>query len=223
MKNSYLTACTLIPKGNPNSLSTLDAIIQDYKKRYYNSAFTQIKNFTNVGDFVCGAHNHSYPPPIPPTPVKLHRHSHQRRLYTNDLLAFIVEIDKMIKAGRHKGLTFDELWQRIGSLPHQGIGPVTIYDVTLRISIYYGLSDPVYVYLHSDNGPLKGAKGYFRHKKSTQVNGPTGKVQVSRLHSGCRIDISNFPEMIAAGLDAKHIENLLCIYHDALDKLHKLP
>lgn len=70
-----------------------------------------------------------------------------------------------------------------------------------------------YVYLHSPNGPLEGAKKVLtamKKKNVTTVNGNT--IPINKLRSGTRIPKSNFDPDLSA-LDSKSIEHFLCINH----------
>ncbi len=195
--------------------NSLDEIIDAYKIQ---NDIYKVNVLSSIGDCVFGAHNDNYTNREAIIPSK--RNNHQCRLKTDDLLNFIHTLETKEPYLPHND--FDTLWIAICKLNCKGIGPVTCYDTALRYSLLHKLPEPQYVYLHSTHGPLKGAKAYFAIKKITEVSTPDGKIKVNSLKSGCRIDISFFTDFSAKDLDCKHIENLLCIYHNELCKILSL-
>lgn len=194
---------------------TLAVIIEEYKKKY---VFNEIKGMESIGDCVFGKHNESYASKA--DLIESKRDHHQCCLTTDLLISFIRRLEEVLPD--YHATDFDDLWQKVVEVAGKGVGPVTRYDTTLRFSFWKGLPEPKYVYLHSANGPLKGARAYFQYKGIATVATPEGDVKVSSLKPGCRVDISNFPEFVQSGLDAKNIENLLCIFSDQLCKLNEL-
>lgn len=196
-------------KGIKKSLSE---IIKEYKsnKQYLDSLVC-------MGDFIVGTRNDKY---VFDRSIHIKRDTHQRRLNYESLAVFyryMVSIGG-IEGEKMPASTFDQLWEMVNCAKTtnnmSGIGPVTIYDVTLRWGNKHGI-EPEYVYLHSIDGPLKGAQQYFKLKNITKVTNFDGKyINVSQLRSGCRIDRNNFPDFVKAGLSCRDIEHLLCIYHD---------
>lgn len=202
----------LSPDAKPNGLAE---IIESYKGDGYR--FEKIKeDMKSIGDCVFGDYNDVYTEQGLRRPSR--RNVHQRHLKTKDILAFVHKIEALLPQSQAKD--FDALWQEVKGTECKGVGPVTRYDVALRYSLWKELPEPEYVYLHSGNGPLKGAKEYFKYKKVTNVVTPEGIRSVNRLNAGCRIDKSNFPELVQSELDAKHIERFLCVMADELEKLN---
>lgn len=218
-----MSSCNLATRNKCSSkgsktkslLKTLSAIIQEY------ISYQKVQNpykviWSSIGDCVFGRHNNSYTDLVSVTPSS--RDHHQCCLNTNALLSFVHLLEKNESSFTNNN--FDMLWQQIRKLVVTGIGPVTCYDTALRYSLYKGLPEPQYVYLHSAKGPLKGAKAYFKFKKMKKVTTPDGMIDVDSLKAGCRVDISYFPDFVASNLDSKNIENLLCIYADDLNSLN---
>lgn len=198
--------------------TSLKEIIEEYINGYsFKDCQKYWDGINSIGDCVLGRHNDNYTCREVLMPSK--RDPHQCCLTTDLVIDYIRKLEGLLP--NLKVADFDALWQEISKLDVKGIGPVTRYDTALRYSLWKKLPEPEYVYLHSAKGPLKGAKAYFIYKGVSTVTTPTGCVSVDSLKSGCRVDISNFPDFVHGGLDAKNIENLLCIYSEALCKLHK--
>lgn len=167
-----------------------------------------------LGDYICGAKNN---PQVYLNQVNPKRDTHQRRLKTKaiyDFLNGLIRIDPQLRAMK----TFDDVWLEVRKVASQihGIGDVTTYDFTLRYCINELRICPDHVYLHSANGPLKGARKFFNatgKQNIIDINGNT--INVNKLKSGCRIPICNFkPELYP--LCARSIEHILCIYHNKI-------
>lgn len=212
-KPNHSHGCT---KDN-TSPTSLEAIIEEYIKKYsFQDCQRYWVDINSIGDCVLGCPNDDYTCREALMPSI--RDHHQCCLTTDLVIDYVRKLEGLLPS--LKVADFDALWQEISKLDAKGIGPVTRYDTALRYSLWKKLPEPEYVYLHSEKGPLKGAKAYFKYKGLATVTTPTGCVSVDSLKPGCRVDISNFPDFVQSGLDAKNIENLLCIHSEALSKLH---
>lgn len=213
----HIRFVTELPE-EPYHAHKFEAIIDEYTTEYsFNDYHAVWGKIHSIGDCVFGRHNESYASRDVLMPSK--RDHHQCCLSTDALVDFVHKLEHLL-ATSPKEKDFDALWQKIKDLAVKGIGSVTFYDTALRYSMWKGLPEPKFVYIHSARGPLKGAKAYFKYKRTNTVTTPEGPVKVGALKAGSRIDISNFPDFIQSGLDAKNIENLLCIHADALSNLH---
>lgn len=96
-------------------------------------------------------------------------------------------------------MSFDELHTLVGDLvrPIPGIGELTVYDISQRIGSRFDL-EPERVYLHS--GTRVGARelGFDGRRAS--------------------IEVAELPEELTVRLRPRELEDLLCIYKDALAK-----
>lgn len=93
-----------------------------------------------------------------------------------------------------KAFNFDQLHDWVKRHSRIGIGPVTVYDVAVRIGAYLDVA-PESVYLHA--GARQGAELLLRERL------PEGKVE--------RLPRERFPEPLNE-LDADSIEDILCTY-----------
>ena len=126
------------------------------------------------------------------------RFAHQRRL-KKEVLEKAKEILLQNKDKIKKTKNFDELYNLISKLLKNifGIGPLYIYDTSLRIGAYLGF-EPKDVYLHA--GTLEGARALG--------------------FKGNKISVKDLPKSLGR-LKPREIEDFLCIYKDELKKLSK--
>lgn len=172
-----------------------------------------LRSLTCIEDYVYGKHNPSYTGQVMPK-----KDTHQRRLNDTSLKDFI-DAMKQAEPTLRTMTTFDDVWQEVRKIGKSipGIGDVIIYDFSLRYCFNELGITPDYVYLHSPNGPLEGAKKVLtamkktmKKKNVTTINGNT--IPINKLRSGTRIPKSNFDPDLSA-LDSKSIEHFLCINH----------
>jgi len=126
------------------------------------------------------------------------RHSHQRRIPSSVL----AEAERRLvenTAALRRATSFNELHTLVADLvrPIPGIGELTVYDISQRIGARFDL-EPERVYLHS--GTRVGAR----------VLGFDGR----RMS----IEVAELPDELTAQLRPRELEDLLCIYKDALAK-----
>ena len=214
MANCIPSKCRIIP--DPNAKYTISLIESEYNACCKAAHDQWLATLKCTGDYVFGEPNN--PKQYTQTGAIPKKNSHQRRLQNSTLIALKNEIDQNLPTLVQKA-SFDDLWKEIRKIGQSipGIGPVAIYDTALRLqqNLMPG-KDPDYVYLHSDNGPLHGAKRYFKKKIGiTMVHGVNGrKYSIDKISNGCRILKSNFPDF--QSLSCKDIEHMLCIYHSVI-------
>jgi hypothetical protein len=78
---------------------------------------------------------------------KMYSHQVKVRAGSREALADILKTSEYRRLRRIGD--FHALWELIDSLRPWGIGPLTVYDVAVRIGAYLGL-EPVMLYLHAD-------------------------------------------------------------------------
>ena len=200
---------------DPNIKYTIRLIESEYNSYCKRDHDKWLSTLKCTGDYVFGMPND--PKQYTQTGAIPRKNSHQRRLQNSTLIALKNEIDQNLPTLVQQP-SFDDLWMEIRKIGQSisGIGPVAIYDASLRLqqNLMPG-KDPDYVYLHSDNGPLHGAKRYFKKIGITMVHGVNGrKYSIGKIPNGCRILKSNFPDF--QSLSCKDIEHMLCIYHSVI-------
>jgi len=126
------------------------------------------------------------------------RHSHQRRIPKSVL----AEAERRLvenTANLRRARSFDELQTLVAHLigPIRGIGELSVYDISQRIGSRFDL-EPERVYLHSGTRVGARALGFDGRRTS--------------------IEIAELPEGLTEELRPRELEDLLCIYKDALAK-----
>ncbi len=124
-------------------------------------------------------------------------HKHQRRVGRDSLSAIRAPLS-VAMLGRNGFESFEDLFAvvkaAISDLP--GIGELTIYDTSLRLGAFFGIS-PSSVYLQ--RGALKGARNFYTRRR---IGTP--------LPLGRSVSCVGFhPEL--SELSAHEIENFLCV------------
>lgn len=129
------------------------------------------------------------------------RHTHQRRIPNSSLQESARRLADRVNVIRSSGSFASLLDEQVGPVirPIWRIGPLTVYDTALRIGARLGL-EPTNVYLHS--GTRKGAEA------------------LGISVSGESLALADLPAEFQ-GLAPKHLENMLCIYKDALGEGRK--
>jgi len=125
-------------------------------------------------------------------------HGHQRRMPNDSLKKAIKAFNGFFTCFNPIGCTFEDLYdevkRRLTGIPFCE-GPLTVYDVAIRIGWIFGILPKVYVYLNS--GALVGAKRLLG-KKSLPF----------------RIPVSDFPAPLC-NVPSIYIEDILCTFKDA--------
>lgn len=134
------------------------------------------------------------------------KHSHQNRISQESLEGVGREFAK-VKSSDWKGKDFDSLYNFVKDCIEKvvGIGPLMVYDTTLRFAAFYGVK-PKKVYLHA--GAWEGAKYLV---EAGLMARPKSRV----------VPLSEFPEELQK-LSAKNVEIFLCVKKDELKKLKKI-
>lgn len=131
------------------TLNTYRDVVKDYISDSRNENRKQFLFYANQPSFKLALKNAAFA-----LTTQNKRHSHQYRITK---VALEKSYDILSQRNLSKYLTFEELFKTIESslTPIKGIGPLTIYDTTLRIGAYLNL-EPKKIYLHA--GTLIGAK-----------------------------------------------------------------
>lgn len=185
---------------NGGSLVSLKAIIDDYKEQHQKNLENYLLSIAQgtVLDCVAGRLNKQ---PLPDdSTVRYFKHPHQRR-FTNERIN--EASSKFEEVVNNQFTSFDELYEVVNKSKPKGIGPVTVYDFSIRYGGRLGLLPDEYVYIHA--GTSKGLEALSDSKS------------LKRRH---KILKSELPEELQhiASID---IENLLCIYKEELKQISK--
>lgn len=167
--------------------STLADLVSDYIEKYRSGIKRYLRDYKdqpNLNDAIeiaalCVSSNGK-------------RHGHQRRIIQpalNESARRLLGVQDEIKMCRN----FDDLRSFVDSTVRdiRGIGPLTIYDTSLRIGAKLDLY-PKAVYLH--RGVINGAKALGLNYRQKSIS------------------IKDIPEPISSVLEPYEIEDFLCIY-----------
>lgn len=178
-------------------LTTLSAIVRDWAWRNEEQTLTrdpvmdycaEASSFTEAADRACRSRGRD---------GKMH--NHQSRVKGKDRRLLFVRIVRGIPAEHRRFTSFDDLHDTIEELAPKGIGPVTVYDVAVRIAAWIGI-EPTSLYLHA--GVREGWDALSR-SLSTGIH---------------RINQEYLPEPLR-GLPADEVEDLLCTYRTMLKEV----
>ena len=130
----------------------------------------------------------------------LKRHSHQSCIKTSAASCFVeLLLKKQIALSSCQ--SFSELFKLIENIACDpkcsGVGPLCVFDTAQRIGIHLGL-EPKEIYLHA--GVLKGAENIGIQTK--------GIKSIPVTHNKIPKELQKYNSI--------HLENILCIYKDAL-------
>lgn len=168
----------------------LSRLVHDYIQRHKPGLDAELRYFADRPNLVQTIEHAA----LARTPYRA-KHDHQRRL-TQTALRAMADALLQAQADVQSCASFEDLHQlvtRIGAGIY-GFGVVGYYDTALRIGAYLGLS-PERVYLHA--GTKKGARNLGLDTRAGAL------------------PLSAFPRELCA-LGGADLENLLCIYKDAL-------
>lgn len=163
-----------------------------------------LNSLGDLTEFICGEPNTSKVPTG--KDYKLNGHQRQPLNGKWDVINSMGKKLAGLKGTDYK--SFEELIDAVENLKEPWFGPTAIYDFSLRFGWHQTprIEPEEYVYVHSI--PEKSAiklrdLGYLKNV-------------------GRRIPINEFPsEMRKEGMTAKDIENFLCIFSEAINKLQK--
>jgi len=195
MSKNQRIKCGNVVKEPASSMSTLQDFINDYNVRYRAFLEGYLAKFEGLSLEEAIKWAALCQDPVEPH----HRYAHQRRIPRAVLEAQKEEILKKMEAIR-QCRNFEELMDVTTPLCVAGVGKLTLYDITLRISANLGIRPQQIVYTHA------GAQ-----------------VSEAGIQRDLEIPYARFmPEFAAAGLIAWQVEDFLCCYHDQLGSVHVL-
>ena len=186
-------------KKEVSEAQTLEDIVRIYEKYDLRNLEAFLIGFKNAEliEMVCGKIPNPNPNPLP----KYKRHYHQKRLSNN---AIEEASKKFVEIANKKYETFEDLYEDVKEISNRisGIGPLTVYDFSIRYGYGKGLQPEEEVHIHA--GTLIGAENLFGKERKIKV--------------WDKIPVSEFPVELKR-LNGLHLENLLCIYKKKLKEI----
>lgn len=191
-------------------LTDLEAVVEDFKWRYVDRHKTDqvIKYCAEAPSFRLAVAR-----AVEARDALGKHHNHQskvdiraRRTLGRSIVARKAEVSRIVKGakrGRFDG--FDALHDFIDEIKPYGIGPVTVYDVAVRVGAYLGIS-PTSVYMHA--GVRQGFNVLAR-----VMYWPMGGACLSHAKQYGKVPIALFPSPLDS-LRADDVEDILCTYRE---------
>lgn len=175
-------------------LTTLSALVRDWTWRTEEKTLirdpvmdwcVEARSFTEAAERACRSRG-----------ANGKMHNHQSRVTGKARRQLYNRIVRRIRP-EHRGFKdFDDLYDTIEEMAPSGIGPVTIYDVAVRLSAYLGI-EPTSLYLHAGV-----REGWNALSNSLSV----GVKRIPR----------NFWPAPLRALPADEVEDFLCTYRSVL-------
>lgn len=209
-------------------LKSVEAIVRDFHWRYVERKKTdQVINYCAEAPNLKTAIDRA----VRARDANGKHHNHQSK----------VDLDARLMLGRDLYLArrtvracadFDTLHDFIDEIKPYGIGPVTVYDVAVRVGAYLGL-EPESVYMHA--GVRQGLRALedahtrwaLAGSDRESANGPGKRAAMAKRLPGKppwykedRVQIRYFPRPLR-DMDADEVEDILCTYREVFDRWHR--
>lgn len=193
-------------------LTDLGAIVEDFRWRYVDRQKTdQVIAFcADAPDFPTAVRR-----AVEARAENGKHHNHQSKV---DITARRKFGSKIVKAAARGSLDMDDferLHERLDEIKPYGVGPVTVYDVAIRVAAFLGI-EPHSVYLHA--GVRQGLKA-LQQAIWRQGNGlgPSGlMLDMQKYLRADKVPISAFPFPLN-GMKADDVEDILCTYREVFE------
>ena len=193
-------------------LTDLSAVVEDFRWRYQDRKLTDqvvtyCRDAPNLREAIRRA--------VLARDANGKHHNHQskvdldaRRKFGNKIWSRHAEVRRLVRtadpAEDWLWSKFDGLHELLDDIKPYGIGPVTVYDVAVRVGAYLGIA-PRSVYMHA--GVKQGYKALYEAMADMDWVLP-GSVP--------RIPLSYFPTPLSE-LPADDVEDLLCTYREVFE------
>ena len=141
-------------------------------------------------------------------------HNHQSKVDITARRLFGRRIVNRAKRGHMPVDNFDEFHDYLHHIRPYGIGPVTVYDVAVRIGAYLGI-EPQSVYMHA--GVRQGFKAMAEAMdRATTEGDAVHYIQDPRWRRADRIPIDAFQRPLNK-MRADDVEDILCTYRQVFE------
>jgi hypothetical protein len=173
-------------------LTNMKRVVKDFKWRYQDRLLTdQVVVYCAEADSFVEAVRRA----VEARDANGKHHNHQSKVDITARRKFGARIVKRRKRIEHMR-EFDRIHDCLDSFKPYGVGPVTVYDVAVRLGAYMGIV-PQSVYLHA---------GVRLGLKALMPDDP----EILKLK---RVPLDMFPKELAA-LPADDVEDILCTYRE---------
>lgn len=136
-------------------------------------------------------------------------HNHQSKVDITARRKFGAKIIKAADRGSLDLIDFDNMYDRLDHIKPFGIGPVTVYDVAVRIAAFLGI-EPHSVYLHA------GVRQGFKRLVEAMARQGKAKRADFIITRRDKVPLSWFPFPLN-GMKADDVEDILCTYREVFE------
>jgi hypothetical protein len=190
------------------ALDNLGAIVRDFQWRYVDRKKTdQVIAFcADAPDFPTAVQR-----AVEARDANGKHHNHQSKVDITARRKFGRKIIKRAEAGRLDLSDFDAFHDTLDFIKPYGIGPVTVYDVAIRVAAFLDIS-PRSVYMHAGvrQGCIALGAALIRQ-------GGEARLMLRARHD--KVPVSLFPHPLD-GMAADDVEDILCTYREVFESWH---
>lgn len=193
------------------SLDNLTAIAEDFQWRYVDRKKTdQVIDYCKSAPTLRVAIDRA----VRARDAQGKHHNHQSKVNLDARLDLGKELKRLrpnirrIVASHERKRRFDELYDFIDEIKPYGIGPVTVYDVAVRIGAYLNI-EPMSVYLHA--GVRQGLRAF-----SAALDRTDAPFEMAGWLQADKVPVSAFPPPFNR-MRADDVEDMLCTYREVFD------
>ncbi len=188
-------------------LTSLDAIVRDFQWRYVETKKTdQVIAYCAAAEVFELAVQRA----VESRDAMGKHHNHQSKVDITARRLFGRRIIRKAHRGALPIDDFDDLHDCLDNLKPYGIGPVTVYDVAVRIGAFLGI-EPQSVYMHA------GVRQGFKAMVMALDRRGHPKVDWYKRHlRDDRIKVNNFPKPLDS-MRADDVEDILCTYRGVFE------
>jgi hypothetical protein len=187
-------------------LTDLHAIVEDFQWRYVDRQKTdQVIKYCAEADSLQLAVQRA----VESRDAMGKHHNHQSKVDITARRLFGRRIIRAAQGGRIPLDDFDDMHDWMDEHKPYGIGPVTVYDVAVRVGAYLGI-EPKSVYMHA--GVLLGMSALI-----AVIDFPQDHLyDIAALVRYGRVNVRLFPEPLNT-MRADDVEDILCTYREVFE------
>jgi hypothetical protein len=191
-------------------LTDLEAIVEDFQWRYVDRKKTdQVIKYCAEADRFQLAVTRA----VEARDANGKHHNHQSKVDIAARRLFGRRIIRLAMRGSIPLGDFDELHDRLDEVKPYGIGPVTVYDVAVRIGAFLGV-EPQSVYMHA--GVRQGYMALWNALMGQATEDDLNVWRMERYVRSARIPMDIFPPPLNA-MRADDVEDILCTYRGVFE------
>jgi hypothetical protein len=190
-------------------LTDLHAIVEDFQWRYVDRKKTdQVIEYCREADTFTLAVQRA----VESRDAMGKHHNHQSKVDITARRLFGKKIVTRTKLGMIPVDDFDDFHDALDEIKPYGIGPVTVYDVAVRVGAYLGI-EPQSVYMHA--GVRQGMKSLL-YAIYNRDGHKALRLLVLSDYREPHVAVKNFPKPLNR-MKADDVEDILCTYREVFE------